>query len=58
MMRVRDSEMWQLGFENAYMRGSKMNGLGQDYEDGYESGQRQRDEDDRRNDDGNRNENH
>ena len=58
MMLVRYSAMWQLGFENAYMRGSKLNGLGQDYEDGYESGQRQRDEDDRRNDDGNRNENH
>ncbi len=53
-----NESMWQLGFENAYMRGSKMNGLGKDYDEGYESGQRQRDQDDRRNDDGNRNANH
>lgn len=58
MKQAKNLTMWQIGFENAYMRGSKMNGLGRDYDEGYESGQRQRDEDDRRNDDGNRNENH
>lgn len=53
----RDDKKWSLGFETAYMRGSRLRGLGADYEDGFTAGSRARDKDDEeRNNDGTDNE--